>query len=65
LPIGYPGRRRTWPVGGSALDADTAARLFVAASDGLQAQSPLDPSIDPEADLTRLTALLCAAVTPG
>jgi AcrR family transcriptional regulator len=39
-------------------DADFAARMLIAASDGLQLQWMLDPSIDMEADLLRLAMLL-------
>ncbi|WP_410625784.1 TetR/AcrR family transcriptional regulator [Amycolatopsis sp. cmx-8-4] len=43
------------------VDADFAARVLIAASDGLQAQWLLDPSIDLEDDLDRLARLLQAA----
>lgn len=41
-------------------DAAFAARILIAASDGLQAQWLLDPSIDMEADLLRLAVALGA-----
>jgi AcrR family transcriptional regulator len=39
-------------------DSAWAARMLVAAADGLQVQSLLDPTIDPRADLERLGRLL-------
>jgi AcrR family transcriptional regulator len=46
-----------------AIDDDFVGRMLVAASDGLQLQWLLDPSIDLEGDLNRLTAILRAAST--
>jgi AcrR family transcriptional regulator len=43
------------------VDADFAARILIAASDGLQTQWLLDPSIDLAGDLNRLTELLRSA----
>jgi AcrR family transcriptional regulator len=43
-------------------DPDFAARILIAASDGLQQQWLLDPSIDLVDDLARLTRLLVSAV---
>lgn len=45
----------------AAIDAEFAARMLIAASDGLQAQWLLDPSIDLKNDLDRLGRLLVAA----
>jgi AcrR family transcriptional regulator len=42
----------------SPADAEFGARMLIAASDGLQLQWLLDPSIDMEADLLRLALLL-------
>jgi AcrR family transcriptional regulator len=42
------------------LDADTLARIMVAASDGLQTQWLIDPSVDMAADLEALWVLLSA-----
>jgi AcrR family transcriptional regulator len=44
-----------------SLDPDCAARILIAAWDGLQIQWLLDPSIDLAGDLNRLTELLQAA----
>jgi AcrR family transcriptional regulator len=46
-------------------DLEFAARMLVAAADGLQVQWLLDPSIDMEADLSRLGRVLRAAQLPG
>ena len=43
------------------VDPEFAARILIAASDGLQAQWLLDPSIDLEGDLTTLTRVLTSA----
>ena len=42
-------------------DADFAARILVAASDGLQLQWLLDPTMDMQSDLVRLAKALQAA----
>ena len=44
-----------------SVDPDYAARILIAASDGLQIQWLLDPSIDLAGDLNRLSGLLRAA----
>jgi AcrR family transcriptional regulator len=46
-------------------DADFAARILVAASDGLQLQWLLDPRMDMQADLVRLARVLRAHPTPS
>ncbi|GAB3569037.1 TetR/AcrR family transcriptional regulator [Amycolatopsis endophytica] len=46
-----------------AVDPEFAARILIAASDGLQAQWLLDPSLDLTADLSRLAKLLESAVS--
>jgi AcrR family transcriptional regulator len=46
-------------------DAEFAARMLIAASDGLQLQWLLDPSIDLEADLQRLALVLRTAPLPS
>ncbi|MET8992852.1 TetR family transcriptional regulator [Nonomuraea wenchangensis] len=46
-----------------AVDPEFAARILIAASDGLQAQWLLDPAIDLEDDLDRLAHHLLAALT--
>jgi AcrR family transcriptional regulator len=48
-----------------AVDAEFAARILIAASDGLQAQWLLDPAIDLENDLDRLAQLLLTAMNPA
>ncbi|KAA9149143.1 TetR family transcriptional regulator [Amycolatopsis acidicola] len=45
----------------SEVDAEFAARILIAASDGLQAQWLLDPSIDLADDLGRLAKILASA----
>ncbi|MDT7800367.1 MAG: hypothetical protein QOI78_3800 [Actinomycetota bacterium] len=55
--FGRSPRRETPP----PVDSDFAARILIAASDGLQTQWLLDPSIDLEDDLDRLAKLLQAA----
>ncbi|GAA1986550.1 TetR/AcrR family transcriptional regulator [Kitasatospora viridis] len=47
---------------GAAPDAQWAARVLLAATDGLQLQWLLDPSIDMAADITRLRDALLATV---
>jgi AcrR family transcriptional regulator len=49
----------------SQVDPDYAARILIAASDGLQLQWLLDPSIDLAGDLRRLSEILQAAVPPA
>jgi AcrR family transcriptional regulator len=44
-----------------AVDPDFAARILIAASDGLQTQWLLDPSIDLAGDLNRLSQLLLSS----
>ncbi len=51
------------PVPPPTVAPDFAARILTAASDGLQAQRLLDPSIDLEGDLDRLTRLLLSAAS--
>jgi AcrR family transcriptional regulator len=46
----------------ATVDAAFAARVLIAASDGLQQQWLLDPTIDLEGDLSRLAQVLVAAV---
>jgi AcrR family transcriptional regulator len=49
----------------SESDADFAARILVAASDGLQLQWLLEPTMDMQADLVRLAKVLRANPTDG
>ncbi|MFJ4650499.1 TetR/AcrR family transcriptional regulator [Nocardia sp. NPDC088792] len=56
---------RPEPTPPPAIDPEFAARILVAASDGLQAQWLLHPGIDLEGDLDRLTRLLLSAIPPG
>jgi AcrR family transcriptional regulator len=48
-----------------SVDAEFAARILIAASDGLQAQWLLDPTVDLAADLDRLANLLYALNEPA
>lgn len=57
-------RRPAPPAPVPAVAPDFAARILIAASDGLQAQWLLDPAIDLENDLGRLAQLLQAATRP-